>query len=124
MSDEATDFARDARRVLEIGNHFLGRWFGPQCADFEPDCECCKRWKLLEALVHSPWQEESDARWAEALELIGAEQAEICDELGVPHGTFVCTGCRQAVRGDRFGNLYCGCIDERGRDVGGDGDGI
>ncbi len=33
-----------------ICSKWVSDHFGEQCEEFEPSCECCKRWKLLEDL--------------------------------------------------------------------------
>lgn len=41
-----------------VAESFLREQFGERCKDFEPNCECCKRWKLLDGLVKSPWEKQ------------------------------------------------------------------
>jgi hypothetical protein len=38
---------------------FVTELYGPRCTEFDPDCECCRRWKLLDDLVENPFIEQS-----------------------------------------------------------------
>lgn len=37
---------------------FVIRWYGHKCKDFNPDCICCKKWKLLEELIENPFDKK------------------------------------------------------------------
>ena len=56
MSDR-DEFAMLAGHIVAVATGFLTEMFGDRCKDFEPDCECCRRWKMLDALVKNPFDE-------------------------------------------------------------------
>ena len=37
--------------VKVVAEAMLRDWWGERCPDFDPDCECCKHWYLLDQLV-------------------------------------------------------------------------
>lgn len=47
-----------AQPVQETGELFIAEWFGPRCKEFDPDCECCRRWRLLDQLLENPFQDD------------------------------------------------------------------
>ena len=49
------DFTSTASYIREIAECMLDRHFGPRCEEFEPECECCKRWKALDDLTENPY---------------------------------------------------------------------
>lgn len=53
----AQQFEMTARHTRTIAEVLLTEHFGERCPDFEPDCECCKRWKLLDELLNSPYSD-------------------------------------------------------------------
>lgn len=55
---EHTDFEDSCDFLRLESSEFLKTWFGPKCEDFEPNCECCQRWKALETLFNNPFDEE------------------------------------------------------------------
>lgn len=56
MSD-FDEFEVRTRHIRAVAEEFLTFYFG-QCEEFEPDCECCKRWKALETLCKNPFDPE------------------------------------------------------------------
>lgn len=60
-SDEQT-FLMMAGHLRTVAEAMLIEFFGEQCPDFEPDCECCRRWKLLDDLAQNPFSDEQDNR--------------------------------------------------------------
>lgn len=48
-------FDRDVQIVRLVAGGLLSEWFGTRCKDFDPDCECCKRWKLLDDMTENPF---------------------------------------------------------------------
>lgn len=56
--DDDTDkqeFGMMASHIRTIAMEMLEQHFGERCLEFEPDCECCKRWKALDDLVANPY---------------------------------------------------------------------
>ena len=53
---EAKEYDKDAKSIRVLGNIFLTKYFGPRCEYYDPTCECCKRWKLLDSLTNNPWE--------------------------------------------------------------------
>lgn len=53
--DDAQEFAFDVKHVRVAAEYFLTKHFGKRCKDFDPDCEGCKRWKLLDELTENPF---------------------------------------------------------------------
>lgn len=50
MSDDLK-FLSDASDVRVLVGKFLKEWFGERCSEFDENCECCKRWKMLDAIT-------------------------------------------------------------------------
>ena len=40
--------------IRTIAEEFLLEHFGERCPDFEPNCDCCKRWAALDVLIQEP----------------------------------------------------------------------
>lgn len=60
MTDEQDDsdtFDMMAGHLRIIAETMLRDFFGERCEDFDEDCECCRRWKLLDALTENPFKE-------------------------------------------------------------------
>lgn len=53
--DPAKEFKMMAGHLRTIAYTLLVEFFGERCLDFEPDCECCKRWKMLDDLTENPF---------------------------------------------------------------------
>ena len=56
MNDER-EFDIMAGHIRTIAETMLVKFFGERCPDFEPDCECCRRWKLLDELTENPFKD-------------------------------------------------------------------
>lgn len=56
MMDEEQKFAMFAAYVRVVAESMLRVNFGERCKDFDPDCECCRRWKLLDDLTANPFE--------------------------------------------------------------------
>jgi len=54
MSDH-DDFELIAGHVRTIATELLLRYFMERCLDFDPNCENCKRWRALDALLKNPF---------------------------------------------------------------------
>jgi len=50
-------FACDANNIEHDAIKYIKKWFGSRCEEFEPECECCKRWKALDNLIENPFEE-------------------------------------------------------------------
>ena len=48
------EFEAYAQSVREAAVALLLNQFGPRCVEYEPDCPCCQRWKLLDQLLENP----------------------------------------------------------------------
>lgn len=42
------DFEYELEQQIQNRRNWLTGFFGSKCEDFEPDCLCCKMWKLQE----------------------------------------------------------------------------
>lgn len=49
--DELDELAERARVAVE---KYLEAAYGPRCVDVDPECVCCNRWRLLDALLEYP----------------------------------------------------------------------
>lgn len=58
--DAESEFATHAWYVTVVASGFLVEMFGERCLDYHEDCEVCKRWKLLDELVASPFATNAD----------------------------------------------------------------
>ena len=56
-SELELEFDSDAVCVLRAARKMLIKHFGERCPDYEPECECCKRWKLLDDLIANPFND-------------------------------------------------------------------
>lgn len=36
---------------------FVREMFGERCPDYEANCECCQRWRLLDELLANPFED-------------------------------------------------------------------
>jgi hypothetical protein len=54
-TDDETHFATLAARVRLMGSQFITEMFGERCSEFEPFCDCCQRWMLLDELLATPF---------------------------------------------------------------------
>lgn len=52
------EFELIAGHVRTIAEELLTTFFGPRCPNFEPGCEVCRRWRLLDDLLHNPFPDE------------------------------------------------------------------
>ena len=58
MSNEQSEFdqfAMMAGHLRIIAETMLIEFFGERCPDFEVECECCRRWKLLDDFTENPF---------------------------------------------------------------------
>ena len=44
-----------AQPVADSAVELLTEMFGPRCQGFIDDCECCRRWRLLDELIANPF---------------------------------------------------------------------
>lgn len=51
-------FVRHARPIIET---ILNTHFGQRCPDYCEDCEVCRRWKLMDDLLESPYLDSDEA---------------------------------------------------------------
>ncbi len=54
MSDPADDYDAAAEKFMAAFDAFVREQFGERCETFDPECPCCKLWKLrdqVDALV-------------------------------------------------------------------------
>lgn len=57
LVNDAVEFANAADHVRAYSGPFLVEFFGERCRDFEPECECCKRWAAFDVLIENPFDE-------------------------------------------------------------------
>jgi hypothetical protein len=57
MDEDQAKFDQVAGHIRIVAETMLVEFFGERCPDFEPTCECCKRWQLLDDLVANPFDE-------------------------------------------------------------------
>jgi hypothetical protein len=55
-SSEHLHFDTRAKVVRSFAEPLLREFFGDRCEDFEPGCECCKRWAALDRLLENPFE--------------------------------------------------------------------
>ena len=55
MSD-SDQFDMMASHVRTIADELVAEMFGPRCIDYVENCECCRRWKLLDDLLENPFK--------------------------------------------------------------------
>ena len=53
--DYETKFTVTINHLRTIAEDMLNEHFGKRCPDFEPECECCKRWAALDVLKENPF---------------------------------------------------------------------
>jgi hypothetical protein len=51
-------FTADTLQLEALAKKVLTEWFGEKCPDYDPDCECCKRWRSLDDLIENPFKEK------------------------------------------------------------------
>lgn len=51
------EFEAHVVKVLNPARKFLIKWFGQRCEEYDPNCECCRRWRLLDNLLENPFDE-------------------------------------------------------------------
>jgi hypothetical protein len=61
MSDY-NDFKRAIWIPKVMAEAIIKTYFGERCPDFDKDCECCKRWKLLDQLFENPFDSTTSKR--------------------------------------------------------------
>lgn len=52
-------FQARASEAFYYGQRLVDFWFGPRCVVFEPTCEVCRRWRLLDQLVQNPFEDSA-----------------------------------------------------------------
>lgn len=55
VPDDKERFAMMASHIRIIAETMLREFFGERCPDYQEDCECCRRWKLLDDLCDNPF---------------------------------------------------------------------
>lgn len=83
-----TEFAKVAGYIRVIGSSLLEQHFGPRCADYEPNCCCCKRWKSLDDLIANPFSSALSVQGHQE-ELEDEAAAVILTAIKTASGTFV-----------------------------------
>ena len=51
------EFEYSANYPRLLASIFIEEQYGQRCEDFEPDCECCKKWALYDQLFKNPFDE-------------------------------------------------------------------
>ena len=54
--DDCARFAMMVRHLRAVAETMLEEYYGERCPDFHTDCECCRRWKLLDELTANPFE--------------------------------------------------------------------
>ena len=55
-SDEER-FDMMAGYLKAVSETLITEHFGERCPDFDPDCECCRRWNLMDQLIENPYKQ-------------------------------------------------------------------
>jgi len=59
LTDEE-EFSIAVEPVVFLATPLLDTFFGERCSEFEPECECCKRWAAFDVLVQNPFVDRCD----------------------------------------------------------------
>lgn len=59
LTEDAATFLIVSGHVRTVATAFIEEQFGERCTEYEPECECCKRWKALDIILENPWNEST-----------------------------------------------------------------
>ncbi len=54
MDNFDEQYQNAAKLVYDAAASFLSEFWGERCPDYEPLCDCCKRWRALDVLTCAP----------------------------------------------------------------------
>jgi hypothetical protein len=57
-SEPTLTWGKASEHIGIIAEDMIDTHFGPRCKDYEPGCLTCQRWRSLDELLASPYDEE------------------------------------------------------------------